>query len=288
MVQTGAIGVWSGGLRTVDSHEAAEAAAELEELGFGTIWVPGRGPEDLEDRLRVLLGSTKRIAVATGIVSIWTHPARATAALHARIVSDFRDRFLLGIGVSHAPLVGRAGHEYRRPLSAMVGYLDELDAAVEPVPREERVIAALAPRMLELARERTHGSHPYLVSPEHTRLAREALGPDALLAPEQTVVLDNDPERARTVARGWLAAYLQLPNYVDNLLRIGFERTDVEDGGSDRLVDEIVAWGDVEVILARVEDHRAAGADHVALQVVTSDPTRLPREQWRRIAAALR
>jgi probable F420-dependent oxidoreductase len=202
-------------------------------------------------------------------------------------LSDFRDRFLLGIGVSHAPAVEQAGREYRRPLSAMVGYLDELDAAVEPVPQDERVIAALAPRMLELARERTRGSHPYLVSPEHTRLAREALGPGKLLAPEQTAVLELDPERARTLAREWLATYLRLPNYVENLLRTGFDRADVGNGGSDRLVDEIVAWGDVDAILAKVEAHRAAGADHVALQVIPSDPTRLPREQWRRIAAAL-
>jgi probable F420-dependent oxidoreductase len=168
----------------------------------------------------------------------------------------------------------------------MVGYLDTLDAADAPVPRAERVIAALAPRMLAVARERALGSHPYLVSPEHTRLAREALGPDALLAPEQTVVLEEDPDAARTVARQWLARYLQLPNYTNNLVRTGFDRSDVENGGSDRLVDEVVAWGGVEAIHAKVDAQRAAGADHVALQVVTSDPARLPREEWRRIAAA--
>jgi probable F420-dependent oxidoreductase len=287
MAGTGEIGIWSGWLRDADPGEAAEAAAELEEIGYGTIWLPGRGPEGIEERVRLLLGSTKRITVATGILSIWAHPAEPTAALHARIVSEFPDRFLLGIGVSHAPLVERAGQDYRRPLSAMIAYLDALDAAVEPVPQEQRVIAALAPRMLALARERSRGSHPYLVTPEHTRLAREALGPDALLAPEQTVVLERDPERARPIAREWLASYLRLPNYVDNLVRTGFERADAEAGGSNRLVDDVVAWGDVDAALTRVAAHRAAGADHVALQVITPDRTQAPLEQWRQLATAL-
>jgi probable F420-dependent oxidoreductase len=234
-----------------------------------------------------LLSATERITVATGIVSIWTHPPKQTAALHARLTAEFPERLLLGLGVSHAPAVEGAGGTYRRPLSEMIGYLDVLDAADPPVPREERVIAALAPRMLALARERALGSHPYLVSPEHTRLAREALGPAGLLAPEQTVVLEEDPDTARAVAREWLARYLQLPNYTDNLVRLGFDPADIENGGSDRLVDELVAWGGVEQVRARVDAQHAAGADHVAVQVVTSDPERLPREEWRRIAAAL-
>jgi probable F420-dependent oxidoreductase len=282
---TGAIGVWSPQLREADPHAVAEAAAELEEIGFSTIWVPGREHDDLEERLHLLLSATKRIPVATGIVSIWTHPAAATAALHARLSSEFPGRFLLGLGVSHAPAVGG---RYQRPLTAMTHCLDALDAADPPVPRAERVLAALAPRMLGLARERTLGSHPYLVTPEHTRTAREALGPDALLAPEQTVVLEEDADTARAVARQWLARYLQLPNYADNWVRTGFDRADIEDGGSDRLVDALVAWGDVDAIRAKVDAQHAAGADHVAIQVVTSDPAQLPREQWRRLAPALR
>jgi probable F420-dependent oxidoreductase len=281
----GAIGVWSPQLREGDPGAVAEAAAELEEMGFGTIWVPGREHHDLEERLHLLLSSTQRITVATGIVSIWTHPASATAALHARLASEFPGRFLLGLGVSHAPAVGGT---YRKPLTEMVRYLDALDAADPPVPRSERVLAALAPRMLALARQRALGSHPYLVTPEHTRIAREALGPDALLAPEQTVVLEEAADVARAVARAWLARYLQLPNYADNWVRIGFDRADIENGGSDRLVDALVAWGDVDAIRAKVDAQRAAGADHVAIQVVTSDPAQLPREQWRRLAAALR
>jgi probable F420-dependent oxidoreductase len=283
VMPTGAIGVWSPQLREGDARAVAEAAAELEEIGFGTIWVPGREHHDLEERLHLLLSSTQRITVATGIVSIWTHPASATAALHARLGSEFPGRFLLGLGVSHAPAVGG---RYQKPLTEMVRYLDELDAADPPVPQTERVLAALAPRMLALARQRALGSHPYLVTPEHTRIAREALGPDALLAPEQTVVLEEAADAARTVARAWLARYLQLPNYADNWVRIGFDRADIENGGSDRLVDALVAWGDVDAIHAKVDAQRAAGADHVAIQVVTPDAAQLPREQWRRLAAA--
>jgi probable F420-dependent oxidoreductase len=225
--------------------------------------------------------------VATGIVSIWTHPATETAALHARLAANFTGRFLLGVGVSHAPVVARAGRRYRRPLAAMNEYLDRLDAAERPVPRSERVIAALAPRMLELARERAWGSHPYLVSPEHTRRARAILGPGALLAPEQKVVLETDPDSARAIARKALEPYLRLPTYVNNLLRTGFTREDVESGGSDRLVDGLVAWGDAETILERIGEHHAAGADHVSIQVVRDDRT-LPRAEWRRLASSLR
>jgi probable F420-dependent oxidoreductase len=280
VTQTGAIGIWSPQLREGESREVAAAAAELEELGFRALWVPGREPDDLEERLHLLLSSTTRITVATGIVSIWTHPASVTAAMHARLSSEFTGRFLLGLGVSHAPAVG---DRYQRPLTEMIHYLDALDAADPPVPRGERVLAALAPRMIALARSRALGSHPYLVTPEHTRGTREALGPEALLAPEQTVVLEEDPETARNVARQWLARYLQLPNYGENWLRLGFDRSDIENGGSDKLVDALVAWGDVDAIRAKVDAQRTAGADHVALQVVTNNPAELPRDQWRRL-----
>ncbi len=286
MVETGAIGIWSGQLRSGDPHEIGDAAAELETLGFDTVWVPGRGPADLEQSLRILLEATQHMTIATGIVGIWTHPARETAALRARLEADFPGRFLLGAGVSHAPTVEREGGRYRRPVSAMREYLDALETADPPVPRDGRIIAALAPKMLALARERSLGSHPYLVTPEHTRLAREALGPDALLAPEQTVVVEEDADRARAIARAWLEPYLRLPNYVRNLLRLGFDEADVEHGGSDRLVDEVVAWGSVEAIRTRVEAHRAAGADHVAIQVPT-EPGRIPRAEWRMLGAAL-
>jgi probable F420-dependent oxidoreductase len=265
----------------------ADAAAELEELDFDTVWLPGRGPADLEQSLRVLLEATERMAIATGIVSIWTHPANETAALRAHLEADFPGRFLLGVGVSHAPTVEREGGEYRRPVSAMSDYLDAFDAADPPVPRDGRIIAALAPKMLALARERSLGSHPYLVTPEHTSIAREALGRDALLAPEQTVVVEEDAGTARPIARVWLEPYLRLPNYVRNLLRLGFDEADVRHGGSDRLVDEVVVWGSVDAIRTRIDAHRAAGADHVAIQVATSEPGRMPRAEWRSLRAAL-
>jgi probable F420-dependent oxidoreductase len=277
-MRLGSLGIWSSGLRSVDLVRAQEAVAELEELGYGTLWLPGREPDDLEERLTGLLSVTTRIVVATGIVSIWTHDATATAALHARLRQQFPGRFLLGVGVSHAPMVA----EYRRPLTAMREYLDRLDEG--GVPRDERIIAALAPRMLELARERALGTHPYLVVPEHTARARDAVGPDRVVAPEQKVVLETDPERARAAGRAKLAPYLQLPNYVDNLLRAGVEPADVARGDSDRLVDALIAWGDVDEIGRRVDEHRQAGADHVALQVVGGPQEELPLEAWRRLA----
>jgi probable F420-dependent oxidoreductase len=277
-MRLGSLGIWSSGLRSAELANAQEAAAELDELGYGALWLPGREPEDLEERLSGLLSATRRIVVATGIVSIWTHDAAATAAVHTRLRQQFPGRFLLGLGVSHGPMVG----EYRRPLTAMREYLDRLDEG--GVQRDERIIAALAPRMLELARERALGTHPYLVVPEHTARARAAVGLDRVVAPEQTVVLETDPERARAQGRAMLTRYLQLPNYVDNLLRTGFEPADVADGGSDRLVDALIAWGDVDEVGRRVDEHRQAGADHVALQVVGGPQEELPLEAWRRLA----
>jgi probable F420-dependent oxidoreductase len=281
MVDVGRIGVWSGQLRAAESSEGADAAAELDELGYGAIWMPG-GPRDgLEERLSAYLAATKRTAVATGILSIWLHPAPEAAALYSRLANDYPGRFVLGVGVSHPQ---RVGENYRQPLTMMRRYLDQLDAA--DVPMSDRVVAALGPRMLELARDRALGAHPYLVTPEHTRLARQILGEGVLLAPEQKVVLDGDSARARARAREGVARYLGLSNYTDNLIRLGFGPADIEHGGSDRLVDQLVAFRSVEAVVRRVEEHRAAGADHVALNVL-GDPALLPREQWRELAHAL-
>ena len=214
------------------------------------------------------------------------HPSDVAAG-HATLARDYPDRFLLGLGVSHAPAVERSEQVYEHPLAKMQGYLDALDAAEPPVPAAERMLAALGPRMLALAGDRTAGAHPYLVGPEHTAFARETLGTGPLLAPEQKVVLDTDPTRARAVARQHLARYLELPNYTNNLLRTGYGDDDLADGGSDRLVDGIVAWGDLSAIDARVREHRDAGADHVCLQVLLEDPSALPRDEWRALAEAL-
>ncbi|WP_329276391.1 LLM class F420-dependent oxidoreductase [Streptomyces sp. NBC_01451] len=279
----GPYGVWSFGLRSEDPEgitERAEAAAELEELGFRALWLGGSpGVRHAVP----LVAATSRLVVATGIQSIWQYDATETASAVAELEASHPGRFLLGLGVSHA---GQA-ERYRRPYASMAAYLDALDAAGQPA--ERRVLAALGPRMLGLSRDRAAGSHPYLVTPEHTAQAREALGETPLLAPELKVVLETDPERARATARGTLAMYLTLPNYTDNFLRIGFTEDDIADGGSDRLVDAVFAWGSEERIRARVDAFRTAGADHVALQVV-EDRSRgaLPRDGWRRLAALLK
>jgi probable F420-dependent oxidoreductase len=225
-----------------------------------------------------LLEATRAIPVATGILNVWRHDpaevATGTAALG--------ERFLLGIGIGHSSNID----EYKRPLTTMRNYLDALDAADPPVPVQRRALAALGPRMLELARDRSAGAHPYFVPVEHTRVARAALGDGPLLAPELGVVLEPDPERARAIARTHTERYLQLPNYTNNLLRVGLTADDLRDGGSDRLVDAVIAWGDESAIAARVAEHRAAGADHVCIQVLTGEEG-LPRAQWRALAPAL-
>jgi probable F420-dependent oxidoreductase len=218
---------------------------------------------------------------------VWMHEPAETAARHAGIVAAHPGRFLLGLGVSHRPLVDANNPgRYRRPLDTMRRYLDDLDAASPPVPVSERVLAALGPRMLDLARDRSWGAHPYFVTPEHTQTARAALGAGRLLAPEQAAVFNADPSAARAIARAHMAIYLQLPNYVHNLRRLGFGEDDVADGGSDRLVDAIVVGGDESAITRRLAEHWDAGADHVCVQVLTAEPSAVPRAEWRRLIAA--
>jgi probable F420-dependent oxidoreductase len=284
----GRVGVWTF---TLDLHpaERAEAAAAIEALGYGALWIP-----DLRDPLTssaILLTATRRIVVATGIASIWWRDAMAMAGAQQTLVEAFPDRFLLGIGVSHAPLVAMRGQTYEKPLSAMRSYLDAMDRpplmAAPPTVRPPRVIAALGTKMLRLAAERADGAHPYFVPPQHTRRAREIMGKGPLLAPEQAVVLETDPTKAREIARAHMSMYLGLDNYVNNLRLLGFGDDDFRDGGSNQLVDAIVAWGDVDAIAARVREHHAAGADHVCVQVLGADPQALPLWQWRELAPAL-
>jgi probable F420-dependent oxidoreductase len=281
------IGIWARELRSGEESARREAAAQLEELGYGTLWFPGGAGDDSLACARVVLDATQRAAVATGITNIWTEEPAGVAAAHAELGRSYDRRFLLGVGISHRPSVNRIQEGlYDKPYSAMVAYLDALDAAPEPPPHDEIVIAALGPRMLRLSAQRTAGTHPYLSTPDHTRVAREAVGPDKHVAPEQGVVLETDPERARTLARGFLERYLTLPNYFNNWLRHGYTEDDLRDGGSDRLVDGLIAWGSDEAIAARVREHLDAGADHVCLQVI-HDEDGLPSEQWRRMAEAL-
>ncbi|QTD98764.1 LLM class F420-dependent oxidoreductase [Streptomyces cyanogenus] len=279
---TGRYGVWSVELRSDDPArrgELDEAAAELEELGYGALWLGGNSTAD---HAAPLIGATRRIVVGTSIQSVWQQDAATTAAAFAEVETAHPGRFALGLGVSHGPLV----EGYHRPYTAMTGYLDELDKA--GVPAGRRVLAALGPKMLGLSRDRAAGAIPYLVTPEHTAQAREILGEQALLAPEFKVVLEADPARARETARAYLARYLELPNYTNNFLRLGFSEDDIAGGGSDRLIDAVFAWGDETRIRERVSAFHEAGADHVALQVVTAaDGSVLPREEWRRLASLL-
>ncbi|MGH9135347.1 MAG: LLM class F420-dependent oxidoreductase [Ilumatobacteraceae bacterium] len=281
------IGIWSGQLRRADPAAIADAAAELDELGYGTIWIPGGRGGDVFGDVARLLDATARATVATGILNVWMHSPEETASGHASLMADHPGRFLLGLGVSHEPAVTDSGQVYARPLTKMREYLDALDATSPPVPAGERMLAALGPRMLELARDRSAGAHPYLVAPEHTALAREMLGEGPLIAPEVMVVLDDDADRARAVARQHLSRYLGLPNYTNSFKRHGFTDDDLLEGGSDRLVDGLIAWGDLDAIAARIAEHHAAGADHVCVQVLQADAAALPREGWRQLAGAL-
>lgn len=283
-VRLGSIGLWSSELRFGDAAGSREAVAELDALGFGAIWMPGGIGGDILPAVGRALDATSRATIATGIINIWKHEAAEIGDWWRRLPDDHKPRVMLGLGVSHAPAIGA---EYQRPLARMESYLDALDE--EGVPASNLCLAALGPKMLDLARERTAGCHPYLVTPEHSAVAREHMGADAFVAVEQGVILETDPARARAIARDALKLYLGFPNYVNNWRRLGFTEADVT-GPSDRLCDALFAWGGIDRIVARVEQHRAAGADHVCVQVITGafDVTRgLPREAWRELAAAL-
>jgi probable F420-dependent oxidoreductase len=280
-------GIWSAGLRYGDSTAAAAAATELESLGYSALWIPDVGG-DVFAPLANLLGATSTATIATGILNVWMHTPDETAAQHASLSAEHGARFLCGIGISHRPFIDMVNSPgtYKNPIETMAEYLDGLDAADAPLAKDDRVLAALGPKMLELARTRTAGTHPYLVTPELTANARAGIG-DGLVASEQGVVLDTDPTSARATARAHLKTYLALPNYSNNWKRQGFTDDDIADGGSDRLVDALVVWGDEATVAARVQEHRDAGADHVCIQVLTDDPAGFPLEQWRALAPAL-
>jgi probable F420-dependent oxidoreductase len=268
----GRIGIWRR------HQEGADGVAELEELGFGTLWL-GASPAPAD--ARPFLESTSTLTIATGILNVWRHEPADVAADHARLNDEFGGRFLLGIGIGHP----EATSEYRRPLAVMRSFFDGLDAADRPVPRDQRVAAALGPKMLDLAAERSLGAHPYLTHAEHTRFARERVGPGVLVAPELTVVLEQDEEKARRLAREFAGPYLQRRNYTANLLRHGFTEDDVANGGSDRLIDTVVAHGSAEQIAEAVKAHLDAGADHVCLQPVGHGG--VPLDDYRALARVL-
>jgi probable F420-dependent oxidoreductase len=276
------VGVWWSSTWRVADDASVDVAAELEELGYTALWSSGGFQPGLPPHFERLLAATTRMMVLSGIVSIWSSTpdeiARAVADLDLR----HPGRFALGLGASHAPLV----ENYTRPYSHMVEYLEALDAAGSSVARDRRVLAALGPRMLRLAAERAAGAHPYFVPVEHTARAREVLGADALLAPEVSVVLERDASAARQAARGFTAGYLSLPNYANNLRLLGFGDDDLAGGGSDRLVDAVVAWGEPDDVADRIGQHFEAGASHVCVQVLAPAES-FPLRAYRELAPAL-
>ncbi len=288
----GRVGLWTFTLDALAPAAAQEVAAELDELGYGALWFGEAYGREAMTHAGLLLAGTRRMAIATGIASIYARDAMATNAASRTLAALHPGRFVLGLGVSHAPLVERfRGQAYGKPLSAMRAYLDALDGATyvggggaEPPP--PRVLAALGPKMLDLARERAAGAHPYLVTPEHTRAARERLGPDAVLAVMHAVALTEDEDDFRRRAHDFLNAYTGLPNYRGNWVRQGFDESDFVRGGSNRLKDAMVGWGDEERALRPVREHLEAGASHVCIQVLGPEVGAPPREDWRRLAPA--
>jgi probable F420-dependent oxidoreductase len=260
-IELGKIGIWRHA-----SGFTPELLAEVEALGYGAIWVGGSPAGDL-GVIERLLDATDHIAVATGILNVWKDDAATVGRSYHRLAAKHPGRFLLGLGIGHP----EATQEYQKPYAKLVSYLDELDELKVPVGG--RVLAALGPRVLRLAADRSAGAHPYLVTPEHTRQARQILGPGPLLAPEQKVVLETDPARARAIARPRVEKpYLGLANYLNNLRRLGWSDADFADGGSDALIDALAVHGDAEAIGRGVTAHLDAGADHVAVQVLGPDP----------------
>jgi probable F420-dependent oxidoreductase len=260
-IELGRIGIWRH-----PSGLTPDLVAEVEALGYGTIWIGGSPDGDLAV-VENILDATDHIAVATGILNVWKDDATPVAASYHRITAKHPGRFLLGLGIGHP----EATQEYQQPYAKLVSYLDELDEL--KVPAEGRVLAALGPKVLRLAAERSAGAHPYLVTPEHTRWAREILGDGPLLAPEQKIVLETDPERARAIGRPRVQQpYLGLTNYLNSLRRLGWTDADFADGGSDALIDALALHGDAEAVARGIIAHLEAGADHVAIQVLNPDP----------------
>jgi probable F420-dependent oxidoreductase len=287
----GRVGIWTSHLDVQPIERLRAVAAELEQLGWGTLWCWEVFGREALTNAGLLLCATRRMVIGTGIASIWARDPAAMAAAQRTLAEAYPGRFVLGIGVSHAPIVDARGHRYQRPLDRMRGYLDAMDAAPWQGPpmseQPPRVLAALGPRMLELAAERSAGALLYNATPEVTAAARSVVGAEPLLAVEQAVLVEEDPAAARGVGREFIAFYLTLPNYTRAWERAGFGPGEWADGGSDRLVDAMVAWGGPEAIAERVRAHLDAGADHVCLQVLGADADGVPMTGWRALAPAL-
>ena len=288
----GRIGLWAADFDLQPMTKSQEAIAQVEEMGYGAVWVPEAVIREPFASTALLLSATKKIVLATGIASLHARTAQTMQAGWKTLTEAFPDRFLLGIGVSHAPMVqGVHKGTYDKPYSTMVEYLDAMDKGIffgaAPTTAPQRVLAALGPKMLKLAAERGAGAHPYFTPVEHTAFARETMGKDALLAPELAVVLETDATKAREIARKYMTTYTRLPNYANNLKRFGFTDDEITNQ-EDRLVDAIVAWGSMDTVVAAVKGHLDAGANHVCIQVLTDKPGSLPMREWQELADATR
>ena len=279
--QIGRVGVWSTELRFGDTAAIDEAAVELAALGYGALWIPGGIDDQVLGDVDRLLSKTSRIAIGTGIINIWKQDAADVAAWWKGQSAERQARVWLGVGVSHAMLIGA---DWVKPIAKTRAWLEQALAA--GLPGDAMCVAALGPQMLALSRDKTGGAHPYLATPEHTAAAREILGPGKQLAPEQGVVLESDPEKARALARGAVQFYAGLPNYANNWKRYGFTDEDIA-SLSDRLIDGLFAWGGPEQIAARVKAHHDAGADHVCIQAISASGLDGARAAWRELAGVL-
>ena len=276
-MELGKLGVWTS-YRQIGEENAGAAARLAEECGYGTFWLGG---SPRLSQVRPLLEATERIAVGTSIVNIWAYEPTQLAAEYAELAPEFGERLMVGVGVGHP----EATSDYTRPLSAMREFLDGIDAAPTPIPPERRALAALGPKMLDLAGERSTGTLPYFVPLEHTAAARQRLGPEPLVATEVACVVDADRARARAAARSYAKLYLGLSNYTANLRRFGFDDADIEGEGSDRLIDAVIPHGGPAEVAAVLRAHLEAGADHVAVQPVGGEG--IPAEAWRTLAEQL-
>lgn len=287
----GRVGAWSFALQRRPAADEQTAVRELEGMGYPVVWVPeGVGSKEVFAHSALLLAGTERLVVASGIANVWARDPMAMAGGGKTLGEAYPGRFVLGIGVSHGPVVGRRGGRYEQPLDKMRAYLDGMEQAAyvgaEPEKPVPLVLAALGPRMLSLAGEQADGAHSYFVPVEHTAAARERLGSDPLLAVEQTAVVETDPSVARAVARDFARHYLALPNYANNLRRLGWGEEDVVGEGSDRLIDAVIAWGDLDAIRGRIDEHIEAGADHVCVQFIGRDRSDVRLDDYRRLVSA--
>ncbi len=289
----GRVGAWSFALQANPAAVAQAAVTDLEAMGYGAVWIPESvGSKEVFSHAGILLGGGERIVIATGIANLYARDPMAAANGTRALAEAYPGRFVFGLGVSHAPSVAARGGSYASPVATMRAYLDAMDAAryVGPEAAElpPRLLAALGPRMLALAAERTDGAHPYFVPVEHTAMARSILGQEACLAVEMTAVMETDATEARRIARAFARHYLALPNYANNLRRLGYMDDDLAAEGSDRLIDAVIAWGDAPTIAERARQHLDAGADHVCIQLRAAASSDLCLPQYRELAAILR